>query len=178
MDYVFHAKKQVLTPAQATAQANAFRASGTTHTDNVTGDNNCTPGSTDNPQPTGVRIASNWNNKCIDVSNGNFNPGQRLQVWDCADTVNQRFEFTGGTLRAQNNTCMDVAGAGTADGTPIQLATCNGNSAQQFVLNAAGDLVNPMSNKCVDIAAWNPNNAAPLHLWTCVGGANQKWRRI
>jgi hypothetical protein len=178
IDYVFHAKKQVLTPAQATARANAFRAGGTTYTDNVTGDNSCTPGTTENPQPAGARIASNWHNKCVDVSNGNFSPGQRLQVWDCADTVNQRFEFTGGTLRSQNNTCMDAAGAGTADGTPIQLATCNGNAAQQFVLNAAGDLVNPVSGKCVDIAGWNPDNAAPLHLWTCVGGANQKWRRI
>jgi streptogrisin C len=125
----------------------------------------------------GGSIISNWNNKCIDVSNGNFNDGQQLQVWDCAGNVNQRFEFVGGTLRTQNNKCMDVAWGSSADGTAIQIVTCNGNAAQQFVLSGAGDLVNPQANKCVDIAAWNGNNGAPLHLWTCTGGANQKWRR-
>ncbi|GAA0811340.1 ricin-type beta-trefoil lectin domain protein [Spirilliplanes yamanashiensis] len=179
VDYVFHAKKQVLSPAQATAQVNAFRSAGTTHTDNVTGDNGCTPGTPGNPPPAGSgnRLISNWNGKCIDVPNWNYAPGQRLHVWDCLDITSQAFEFVGGTLRSQNNLCMDVAGAATADGTPIQLATCNGHQAQQFVLSAAGDLVNPMANKCVDIAEWNGNNGALLHLWTCVGGANQKWRR-
>ncbi|GAA0794320.1 ricin-type beta-trefoil lectin domain protein [Spirilliplanes yamanashiensis] len=123
------------------------------------------------------RLVSNWNNKCIDVPGWQFNDGQRLEVYDCHDGTNQRWEFVNGTLRTQNNKCMDVAWGGTADGTAIQIATCSGNPAQQFVLSAAGDLVNPQANKCVDIAAWNGNNGAPLHLWTCVGGANQKWRR-
>lgn len=54
---------------------------------------------------------------------------------------------------------------------------CSGNAAQQFVLSAAGDLVNPQANRCVDIAAWNADDGAQLHLLDCVGGANQKWRR-
>ncbi|MDP9819058.1 beta-1,3-glucanase family protein [Spirilliplanes yamanashiensis] len=131
-----------------------------------------------NPPPAATsRVVSNWNNKCIDVSNWQFNDRQRLQVWDCTDGTNQKWQFVDGTLRTENNKCMDVADAATADGTAIQIYTCNGTAAQQFTLNGAGDLVNPMSGKCVDIAAWNPANGAPLHLWTCVGGANQKWRR-
>jgi hypothetical protein len=43
VDYVYHAKKQVLTPAQATAAVNGYRSTGTTHTDTVTADNGCTP---------------------------------------------------------------------------------------------------------------------------------------
>ncbi len=177
VDYVFHAKKQVLTPAQATAQANAYRAAGTAHTDSVTGDNGCTPTAPNEPPSATSRLISNWHNKCIDVPGWNFAHGQRLAVWDCTDGTNQKWEFTGGTLRTQNNMCMDVAWGSTADGAAIQIATCSGNPAQQFVLTAAGDLVNPQANKCVDVAEWNPNNAAVLHLWTCVGGANQKWRR-
>jgi streptogrisin C len=72
---------------------------------------------------------------------------------------------------------MDVAGGSTASGTVIQIANCSGNPAQQFVLSAAGDLVNPQANKCIDIDAWNPNDGARLILWDCTGGANQKWRR-
>ena len=135
------------------------------------------PPPTDPPPATGGTIVSNWHNKCVDVPNGNYNDGQRLIVWNCTGGTNQRWESVNGTLRTQNNKCMDVAWGSTADGAPIQIANCSGNPAQQFVLSAAGDLVNPQANKCVDIAGWNPENDAVLHLWTCTGGANQKWRR-
>jgi hypothetical protein len=59
----------------------------------------------------------------------------------------------------------------------VQLYTCNGTGAQQFVLNAASDLVNPQANKCVDIKDWNGNEGARLQLWECHGGANQKWHK-
>ena len=136
-----------------------------------------TGGGTQPPPTTTTSIVSNWNNKCVDVPNWNFNDGQRLIVWDCTGGTNQRWQWVGGTLRTENNKCMDVAWGATNDGAPVQIASCSGNPAQQFVLNANGDLVNPQANKCVDIAEWNPNNDAVLHMWTCVGGANQKWRR-
>jgi hypothetical protein len=72
---------------------------------------------------------------------------------------------------------MDVAGGSTANLAAIQLYTCNGTGAQQFVLTGAGDLVNPQSNRCIDIGGWNGNDGAKLILWDCVGGANQKWRK-
>ncbi|GAA0795181.1 carbohydrate-binding protein [Spirilliplanes yamanashiensis] len=46
IDYVLHVKKEALTPAQAASRVAAYRSSGTTHTDNVTADNACTPGTT------------------------------------------------------------------------------------------------------------------------------------
>jgi len=131
------------------------------------------------PPPTGgaVSILSNWNNKCIDVPNWNFNDRQRVHMWDCTDGTNQKWQWVDGTLRTENNKCLDVADAATHDGAAVQIYTCNGTAAQQFVLSAAGDLVNPQADKCVDIAEWKPDNGALIHLWTCVGGANQKWRR-
>ncbi len=125
----------------------------------------------------GERIISNWNNRCIDVPNSNFSDGVPLQTWTCNGTSAQAWTFTGGTLRSQNNKCMDVAWGSTANGATIQIANCSGNPAQQFVLSAAGDLVNPQANKCVDIADWQNSDGARLHLWDCAGTANQKWRR-
>jgi streptogrisin C len=122
-------------------------------------------------------FVSNWNNKCIDVPNANFSDGVQLQMYGCNSTIAQRWTSTGGQLVAQNNKCMDVAWGSTANGAAIQIANCSGNAAQQFVLSAAGDLVNPQANKCLDITAWNGNDGAPLELWDCTGGANQKWRR-
>jgi hypothetical protein len=129
------------------------------------------------PPPTGSRIVSNWNNKCIDVPSSNFSDGVPLQMWNCNGTSAQNWTFTGGTLQTQNNKCMDVAWGSTANGAVIQIANCSGNPAQQFVLSAAGDLVNPQANKCVDIKDWNGNEGARLQLWDCAGTANQKWRQ-
>ena len=73
---------------------------------------------------------------------------------------------------------MDVAWGSRENGTKIQLANCNNGPAQQFVLSAAGDLVNPQANKCVQVRDWNSASGAALELWDCTGGANQKWSHI
>jgi hypothetical protein len=134
-------------------------------------------GGTTPPPATGTRLISNWNGKCIDVPGANFADGIPLQAWNCNGTGAQSWTFTGGSLKTQNNMCMDVAWGSTANGAVIQIARCTGNAAQQFVLSAAGDLVNPQANKCVDIKDWNGNDGAKLQLWDCAGTANQKWHR-
>jgi streptogrisin C len=125
----------------------------------------------------GSALISNLNSKCIDVPNANFADGVALQMWTCNNSAAQKWNFVNGTLQTSNNKCMDVAWGSTANGAVIQIVNCSGNAAQQFVLSAAGDLVNPQANKCVDIDAWNANDGARLILWDCTGGANQKWRR-
>jgi streptogrisin C len=76
----------------------------------------------------------------------NFADGAPLEAWNCNGTNAQSWTFTGGTLKTQNNMCMEVAWGSTANGAVIQIARCTGNAAQQFVLSAAGDLVNPHAN--------------------------------
>jgi streptogrisin C len=122
-------------------------------------------------------IVSNWNGKCIDVPYSNFSDGVALWMWNCNGTGAQKWTFVNGTLQTSNNKCMDVAWGSTANGAVIQIANCSGNPAQQFVLSAAGDLVNPQANKCVDIKDWNGNEGAALQIWDCAGTANQKWHR-
>ncbi|MFG1991770.1 ricin-type beta-trefoil lectin domain protein [Actinoplanes sp. NPDC048988] len=125
----------------------------------------------------GSSLISSLNNKCLDVPNSNFSDGVPVQMWGCNGTAAQKWNFVNGTLQTSNNKCLDVAWGSTANGAVIQIANCSGNAAQQFVLSAAGDLVNPQANKCVDIDAWNADDGARLILWGCTGGANQKWRR-
>ncbi|WP_433295867.1 ricin-type beta-trefoil lectin domain protein [Actinoplanes sp. CA-030573] len=122
-------------------------------------------------------VISDWNGLCIDVPNSNFADGVPLQMWGCNGSGAQKWTFVNGTLQTSNNKCMDVAWGSTANGAVVQIATCSGNPAQQFVLSAAGDLVNPQANKCVDIKDWNGNWGAALQTWDCGGTANQKWHR-
>ncbi|GAA0555005.1 hypothetical protein GCM10010172_42020 [Paractinoplanes ferrugineus] len=122
-------------------------------------------------------LISDWNGKCVDVPNGNFADGVALQMWNCNGTGAQKWTFVNGTLQTSNGKCMDVAWGSTANGAVIQIVGCSGNPAQQFVLSAAGDLVNPQANKCIDIKDWNGDDGAGLQLWECGGTANQKWHR-
>jgi glucosylceramidase len=69
--------------------------------------------------------------------------------------------------------CMDVAGAGTANGTPVQLYTCNGTAAQQWTRGADGTL--RALGKCLDIAGPSTADGAQTHLWDCHGGTSQQW---
>jgi hypothetical protein len=129
------------------------------------------------PSSGGQALISDLNGKCIDVPSSNFVDSAPLQAWTCNGTNAQKWTAVNGALQSQNNKCMDVAAGSTANGAPIQLYTCNGTGAQQFVLSAAGDLVNPQSNRCVDIKDLNTADGARLQLWDCAGTANQKWHK-
>jgi Ricin-type beta-trefoil lectin domain len=67
-----------------------------------------------------------------------------------------------------------VAGAGTADGTRVQLYDCNATNAQNWAVSN-GQLVNTGSGKCLDATGVSSADGTPLQIWTCTGGANQKW---
>jgi GH43 family beta-xylosidase len=81
-----------------------------------------------------------------------------------------------GTIVGQNNVCVDVSGASTADGTPILIYTCNGNNAQQWRTSSAMELRNPLANKCLALGNGGAAvDGAPVWEWTC-GNPDQKWR--
>src|SRR6187402_1284653 len=92
---------------------------------------------------------------------------------DDAELESRELAFTAGSvheLRAQHsNKCLDVAAAGTADGTNIQQWNCNGTNAQRFrVESRAGGyyrLVAQNSNKCVDIAGSGTGDGVNVQLW-------------
>lgn len=83
-----------------------------------------------------------------------------------------------GTL-VRPGACVDVASAGTADGTNIQEWTCNGTGAQSFQLQAIDStwykIVNTTSGKCIDVAANGTADGTNIQLWTCNGTSKQNW---
>ncbi len=56
--------------------------------------------------------------------------------------------------------CVDVPGAGTADGTAVQLWDCNGQSNQQWTHTSAGEL-KVYGNKCLDAAGTGQRRQGP-----------------
>ncbi|MCO8276202.1 RICIN domain-containing protein [Actinoplanes sp. TRM 88003] len=87
--------------------------------------------------------------------------------------------FTGGTspnpsfrLRSESaGRCLDVNGAGSANGSPMILWDCHANANQQFTLT--GQTLRVLG-KCLEVPATS-TASAPARIWDCAGGPNQQW---
>ncbi|WP_328653928.1 ricin-type beta-trefoil lectin domain protein [Micromonospora sp. NBC_00330] len=80
---------------------------------------------------------------------------------------------TGGTITGVGGKCLDVDNSGTADGTKIQLYTCNGTAAQSWT--KVGDTYRVLG-KCLDIDNAGTANGTKIQLWTCNGTGAQVWQ--
>ncbi|GAB2496939.1 glycoside hydrolase family 16 protein [Promicromonospora xylanilytica] len=78
-----------------------------------------------------------------------------------------------GTVTASNGICLDVAGAATANGTPVQLAHCNGNAAQQWTVGSDGTV--RALGKCLDVSGGGTAAGTAVQLWDCNGTGAQQW---
>ncbi|MEU9827834.1 glycosyl hydrolase family 18 protein [Micromonospora chersina] len=79
-----------------------------------------------------------------------------------------------GPITGIGGKCVDVAAAGTANGTAIQLYTCNGTAAQSWTV--AGDGTLRALGKCADVTSGSTANGAKVQLWDCNGTGAQVWQ--
>ncbi|WP_344065887.1 ricin-type beta-trefoil lectin domain protein [Microbacterium pumilum] len=77
-----------------------------------------------------------------------------------------------GIVLGPGGSCLDVAGAETADGTSIQLYECNGTPAQTWQPFADGTL--RALGKCLDSGTYG-NFGYLVQLRTCDGNRAQRW---
>jgi hypothetical protein len=80
-----------------------------------------------------------------------------------------------GPIVGNGGKCVDVNGASTANGTPIQMWDCNQTNAQTNSWNN-GDGAIHMLGKCVDISGGGTANGTKVQLWGCNGSGAQQWR--
>ncbi|WP_308011870.1 RICIN domain-containing protein [Actinacidiphila acidipaludis] len=80
-----------------------------------------------------------------------------------------------GVLRGTGSSrCLDVPGAGSANGTQTEIWDCNGGANQSWTLDAARELV-VYGDKCLDAYGNGSSPGTKVDIWDCNGGANQKW---
>ncbi|GAA3208065.1 ThuA domain-containing protein [Actinocorallia longicatena] len=68
--------------------------------------------------------------------------------------------------------CLDVRSAATADGTQIQLYTCNGSAAQTWTRSAQ---TLRALGKCLDVSGAGTADGTKIQLWTCNSSGAQNW---
>ncbi|WTY66536.1 ricin-type beta-trefoil lectin domain protein [Streptomyces sp. NBC_01410] len=75
--------------------------------------------------------------------------------------------------------CLDVAGGGKTNGTPVQVYTCNGGAAQQWMVEGSEDdlhLRNVGSFKCLDVAGNKSANGTKIQITDCYSTPGQSWK--
>ncbi|MEW2517048.1 ricin-type beta-trefoil lectin domain protein [Actinacidiphila alni] len=70
--------------------------------------------------------------------------------------------------------CLDLNAGSAANGTPVQLWTCNGTVAQVWTSGQDGTV--RAQGKCLDVTGAATGNGSPVELWDCNGGGNQQWQ--
>jgi glucosylceramidase len=79
-----------------------------------------------------------------------------------------------GTVTGYQGLCLDVRSASSADGTPVQVYTCNGTNAQQWTVESNGTL--QALGKCLDVSGAGTANGTLVQLYTCNGTGAQTWQ--
>jgi len=103
--------------------------------------------------------------------------GAPLVLRTCDGSPTQRWEAArGGTIRAAG-LCMDVAGAAKAVGTVVQLATCNGNLAQQFTF-VGTMLVSELTGNCVDVRGQRVAAGVGAVIQPCTSVRDRAWKLL
>ncbi|MEV6597295.1 PQQ-dependent sugar dehydrogenase [Actinoplanes sp. NPDC051346] len=90
-----------------------------------------------------------------------------------AFTLNGASTTRTGPIRGLAGKCLDVANSGTADGTKVQLYTCNGTGAQSWTVTPNATI--KALGKCLDVAGGGTANGTKTQLWTCNGTGAQTW---
>ncbi len=72
--------------------------------------------------------------------------------------------------------CLDLNAGNTANGTHIQMWSCQGGNSNQNWKVVDAQIKHTPSGKCVDVSGNNSANGTKIILWSCHGGNNQKWK--
>ncbi|MFG2944881.1 RICIN domain-containing protein [Streptomyces adustus] len=79
---------------------------------------------------------------------------------------------------AASGKCLDVQGAGKTNGTPVQIYTCNGSSAQQWQSWSSDGgyiLLNVNALKCLEVQNGNSADGTKIQIRDCDSGKAQQW---
>ncbi|MEH0939287.1 ThuA domain-containing protein, partial [Micromonospora psammae] len=101
--------------------------------------------------------------------------GSGTGLFDVDDFTLVKGSGTGGTgpIKGLAGKCLDVRSSGTADGTQIQIYTCNGSTAQTWTVTPNSTV--KALGKCLDVSGGGSADGTKIQLWTCNGSGAQNW---
>jgi len=114
--------------------------------------------------------------KCVTAAS-NTN-GAQVVLENCTGSTSQHWVFTNGQIRVFGNMCLDLPSGNTADGTKLQIWTCNnGNVNQGWYYTWWDNQISFTHNrgKCMDLSGGSQANGNRIQIWDCAYNSNQVW---
>ena len=82
--------------------------------------------------------------------------------------------YSGVSTGVLGGLCLDDSGAGTTDGTHVQIWGCNGTSAQQWTIASNGTI--QTQGGCLDVSGSGTSNGTVVQWWGCDNTGAQQWQ--
>jgi Ricin-type beta-trefoil lectin domain/Putative Ig domain len=136
-------------------------------------------------------VESYWDSKCLDDTGNSSANGSKIQIWQCTSgDSSQQWSFAPATSPGEvgnaglsqlgtidiHGKCVNIVGNGTANGSKLQLWSCNGGANEQWEITGGyGALYNPASGKCIDDPYNSEKNGTQLDIWACNAEPWQAW---
>ncbi len=119
-------------------------------------------------------------NLVVDNAKGMLTNGNPIRFWNRVSNDNQKWVKTKcNQIQLYNsNFCLDVTAGVAADGTPIQLWTCNSscsNKNQVFYSTATGGIQWGSTGYCLKVKGNNNEVGTPLEISTCKDVGSQSF---
>ncbi|KAJ6549060.1 ricin B lectin domain-containing protein [Mycena vulgaris] len=108
---------------------------------------------------------------CISAEDNNVTPHD----WEVS--FFNKFEVVGEQIKVFGDKCIDVTGGVNADGTKLQIWTCDAANANQKWNSVQDETFQwTGTNKCIDLTDGKITDGNQLQIWTCdSNSANQGW---
>lgn len=110
---------------------------------------------------------------CLDIAGG-VRPGNALNVYNCHNGANQRFEWGRRGELLVGGLCLDVVDGRHSDGTRVIAWHCNGQRNQRWRVDD-GQIISEDSGKCLDLQDGRARPGQQVQIWRCNGQSNQRW---
>lgn len=136
-------------------------------------------------RPNQAALNAGWGtgDSCSSYGNRNFY-SYFTQWFGSTRTVPSNIWLQNGNYRIESasNKAVDVSGAGTVNGTNVDIWTKNDSGAQIWTFTRQGDgfytIQNPRSGKYLDVAGGGTSNGTNVDIWTGNTTCAQKWAVI
>lgn len=114
--------------------------------------------------------------KCVDVRGPSTTQDTPVQIWDCKQVDEMRWQFTPSTGEIQGfgGNCLTVVGA-DADATPVLMETCADTPDQQWLMRSDGH-ISYAGGRCLDIQGPSTNDGTALQIWQCRNVPEELWK--
>jgi beta-glucosidase len=111
----------------------------------------------------------------VTATDGTGASGSTTFVWTTTTGSSGGGGHTGAIVAGVSSSlCVDVRSANNANGTPVQIYSCNGTGAQAWTVGTDGTV--QALGKCMDVASAGTANGTKIQLYDCNGTGAQQWQ--